>query len=336
MLTLYKEYSREEVHDIFSPDSTFTPQAGTWGLQGIVSIPERNSDYVFFVTFGQSQSGHLFDEYITKDGVLTWQSQPQQNFNSTIIQELINHDEDKNSIYLFLRTKGGIKYTYLGKLKYLTHNNERENPVYFKWQILEWDGENEIINQMGLFLREKDLFEEEQELEIENIPQGKLILVKPPEKYKNRIGKNTVGYRKPHRVDYSKGEVQNKKLGLLGELSVVDFEKKSLREVGRIDLEYKVKHVAQIEGDGAGYDILSYDENGNKKYIEVKTTVGDANSDFYLTYNELMFSKQKGERYYLYRVYQYDKKMKSGKLFVLNGDMENVVNLTPVLFKATR
>ena len=58
MLIRYKDYSREEVHNIFSGDSTFTPQAGTWGLQGIVSIPDRDGDYVFFVTFGQSQSGH--------------------------------------------------------------------------------------------------------------------------------------------------------------------------------------------------------------------------------------------------------------------------------------
>ena len=85
MLTPYKDYSREEVHDIFSPDSMFTPQAGTWGLQGIVSIPDRDGDYVFFMTFGQSQSRHRFDEYITTDGMLSWQSQPQQNMNSPSI-----------------------------------------------------------------------------------------------------------------------------------------------------------------------------------------------------------------------------------------------------------
>ncbi len=27
-------FNREDIHSIFSPDSTFTPQAGTWGLQG--------------------------------------------------------------------------------------------------------------------------------------------------------------------------------------------------------------------------------------------------------------------------------------------------------------
>ena len=41
-LELFSEYSREDVHAIFSPETAFTPQAGTWGLQGIVDIPDSN------------------------------------------------------------------------------------------------------------------------------------------------------------------------------------------------------------------------------------------------------------------------------------------------------
>ena len=33
MLTPYEDYAREAVHGIFAPETTFTPQAGTWGLQ---------------------------------------------------------------------------------------------------------------------------------------------------------------------------------------------------------------------------------------------------------------------------------------------------------------
>jgi hypothetical protein len=80
-LVLYDEYSRKEVHDIFSPDTIFTPGAGTWGLQGVIPLPDRPGDWVFFVTFGQSQGEHKFDEVITEDGVLTWQSQPAQALN---------------------------------------------------------------------------------------------------------------------------------------------------------------------------------------------------------------------------------------------------------------
>jgi hypothetical protein len=103
-LVHYQDYTREEVHDVFDPTSTFTPQAGTWGLQGIIEIPQRPRDFVFFVTFGKSQAAHEF-------------------------------------IYLFLRTasrRNGIAppYTYLGRLKYHAHDREREQPVYFTWKIL--------------------------------------------------------------------------------------------------------------------------------------------------------------------------------------------------------
>ena len=63
-LELNNLYSRQEVHSIFSPNTKFTPQAGTWGLHGVVEIPDRPNDHVFFVTYGQSQSGHDFDEGI--------------------------------------------------------------------------------------------------------------------------------------------------------------------------------------------------------------------------------------------------------------------------------
>jgi hypothetical protein len=37
-LVLYENHTRNEVHDLFDPTSAFTPQAGTWGLQGIVEM----------------------------------------------------------------------------------------------------------------------------------------------------------------------------------------------------------------------------------------------------------------------------------------------------------
>ena len=124
-LILYEEYSREEVHNIFSADTIFTPQAGTWGLQGVVPIPDRPGDWVFFVTFGQTQGEHTFDEGITEDGVLTWQSQPQQSLNDRRVQQWINHDDLTHNIYLFLRTSIERRYAYLGRLKYLEHDRER-------------------------------------------------------------------------------------------------------------------------------------------------------------------------------------------------------------------
>ena len=84
-LQLNNLYSRKNIHSIFSPQTKFTPQAGTWGLHGIIKIPNRERDFVFIVTYGQSQGEHNFDEGITADGVLSWQSQPRQDLSNKII-----------------------------------------------------------------------------------------------------------------------------------------------------------------------------------------------------------------------------------------------------------
>lgn len=147
-LIRYEKYSRKDIHDVFSPDTEFTPQAGSWGLHGIIRVPGTKHDYIFLVTYGKKQSGHEFDENIDENGILTWQSQPSQTLDDARIIDFINHDYLKNNIYLFLRTSEKENYTYMGLLAYVDHDNQREKPVYFKWQILEWNNEDlgEVIN----------------------------------------------------------------------------------------------------------------------------------------------------------------------------------------------
>ena len=96
-LRLWNTYSRSEAHDIFEPQTGFTPQTGTWGLQGIVSLKESPGDYVFFVTFDATQGTHSFVEQISEDGVLMWQSHPQQRLSHARIQAFIAHDDRVNT-----------------------------------------------------------------------------------------------------------------------------------------------------------------------------------------------------------------------------------------------
>lgn len=91
-LRLFDQYSREEVYKIFDGVTPFTIGAGNWGLHRLVKIPKSEQDFVFFVTFGQKQLGHDFDESITEDGILTWQSQPKQTLNNKVIKQLISHN----------------------------------------------------------------------------------------------------------------------------------------------------------------------------------------------------------------------------------------------------
>ncbi len=157
-MILYSEYSRQDVHDAFSPGTRFTQGSGSWGLHGIVEIPNHPGDFVFFVTFGQRQADHTFDEWITEEGVISWQSQPSQSFEDQRIQQLIHHDEKKNSIHLFLRTHRSADYTYLGRLKYLAHEPSREKPIYMYWQLVDWPMPALVINRINLQLQPANTF----------------------------------------------------------------------------------------------------------------------------------------------------------------------------------
>ena len=330
-LELWSEYTREEIHSIFSPDTKFTPQAGTWGLHGMVRVPDRLGDWVFLVSLGNQQGDHVFDESITVDGVLSWQSQPRLDLNSDAIQSLISHDDRINNIHLFLRTKKGNPYGYFGCLGYLTHDSEREKPVYFQWQILDWPAPDAFLDHVGL-----ELTGEKPELEIKVAPVrlNELIFVDPPKAKAKNSGVKTSEFRSHKFPDYGLIDSKNKKLGLDGELLVLDKEIKILRELGLHDLADKVLHISVVEGDGAGYDIRSYDAAGNVKYIEVKTTKGRATASFFISPNELEFSRQHQDSYFLYRLYEFDVNISQAKVFILKGDLSGHLVIIPTQFKA--
>ena len=160
-LKLYADYSRQDVHDIVSPDTRFVPNAGSWGLQGIVRVPNQSGDYIFFVTYGQQQGDHTFDEWITEEGIISWQSQPRQTLQDRRINEFINHNENRNSIFLFLRTRKPGNYTYLGTLKYVSHNPQAEQPVYMYWRLLNWPIPQEVLSRINLTLLPKAVIQNE-------------------------------------------------------------------------------------------------------------------------------------------------------------------------------
>lgn len=63
---------------------------------------------------------------------------------------------------------------------------------------------------------------------------------------------------------------RNRALGLAGEEFVVELEHRQLAGSGRQDLSRRVR-IADEEGDGAGYDVLSFAPTGQERLLEVKT-----------------------------------------------------------------
>lgn len=76
----------------------------------------------------------------------------------------------------------------------------------------------------------------------------------------------------PRFVNYLSREASNASLGRAGEEFVLRFERMRLISQGRDGLAERIEHVAATQGDGTGFDIRSFEENGRDRLIEVKTT----------------------------------------------------------------
>ena len=98
-------------------------------------------------------------------------------------------------------------------------------------------------------------------------------------------------------------DFRNRELGKAGEQFVMEVERRRLVTLERPDLARKVRWVAAEDGDGAGYDVLSFASNGAERLIEVKTTNGAARTPFFLTRNEREVAEARAETWRLYRVH---------------------------------
>ena len=81
-----------------------------------------------------------------------------------------------------------------------------------------------------------------------------------------------------------------------------------------------------------GYDILSFEQNGTDRLVEVKTTGAGIYTQFALTRNELACSQRHSDRYHLYRLFEFGA---SPKLYMLAGALDETCTLTPTQFRAS-
>ncbi len=111
--------------------------------------------------------------------------------------------------------------------------------------------------------------------------------------------RSAANHRKP---DYFKRLKQLERIGDRGEAIVVALERKRLVRVGKTHLAEKVDRVSDRD-DSLGYDVLSFEEDGAARLIEVKATSGEnLDRGFYISANELKKAAGLGN-YYIYLVF---------------------------------
>jgi hypothetical protein len=127
-------------------------------------------------------------------------------------------------------------------------------------------------------------------------------------------------------------DYRNRLLGKAGEEFVVGLERHQLDVYGRSDLAKQVRWVAAEDGDGAGYDVLSFDSHGRERLLEVKTTNGSARTPFFLTRNEYSLARERPEDWRIYRVHQFGQ---NPRVFIVTPPLEDALNLRTETWRAS-
>ena len=131
-------------------------------------------------------------------------------------------------------------------------------------------------------------------------------------------------------------DARNRNLGKAGESLVFESEKRRLQAIDRRDLAAPVCWKARDDGDGCGYDVLSFDgigdEANRERWLEVKTTNGSAATPFYNTRNELHVSEQRPDAFRICRLYDFQKQVRA---YCLTPPLDRHVRLTPTIYRGS-
>ncbi len=133
----------------------------------------------------------------------------------------------------------------------------------------------------------------------------------------------------PKGINYLEQEARNRSLGEAGENFVINYERARLIHAGNESLADRVEQVSVTVGPHAGFDIRSFENDGSDRFIEAKTTKYGKNTPFFVTPNELKFSREHYSKYFLYRIFSF---RDAPRMFTLHGYLENKCVLEPSEF----
>ena len=164
------------------------------------------------------------------------------------------------------------------------------------------------------------------------VPGSRALLfdLSPPEVPERQFPVDDRVTRIIRKFDPAQRDARNRELGTAGEELVFESQRRHLHNLGQQELSKKVRWIAK-EDDSAGFDILSFSPSGSERWLEVKTTNGQAVTPFFLTANEERVSREKQDRFRLIRVYDFRKEPHA---YCLKPPLETQVDLTTQVYKA--
>ena len=133
------------------------------------------------------------------------------------------------------------------------------------------------------------------------------------------------------KFDVAERDARNRPLGKAGERLVLEYERNSLRQLGKPQLADKIRWTSEEDGDGFGYDIASFESDGRPRLIEVKTTNGWERTPFHISRNELAVADRNRDDWTLIRLWNFSREPQA---FSLRPPLKDHVYLTPTSFAA--
>jgi hypothetical protein len=156
------------------------------------------------------------------------------------------------------------------------------------------------------------------------------IFVPPPPMTPERVPARLE--RLVQKFDPVERDHRNRSLGRAGEEFVIGVEQRRLCGAKRPDLARKIRWISAEEGDGAGYDVLSFEPNGRERLLEIKTTNGSARTPFFLSRTEREIASERPADWRIYRVHLFSTEP---RIFSIAPPLEEWVHLSPESWRAS-
>lgn len=166
------------------------------------------------------------------------------------------------------------------------------------------------------------------------LQEERTLWIGPPPTQSNQLPPNELERMSliAQKFDVAARDARNRALGRLGEEMILTHEDAVLRGEGRPDLAREIRWVAEVDGDGAGYDIRSFTADGRERLIEVKTTNGWDRTPFYLTRNEVNASQQFHDDWALVRLWNFSR---TPRAFEIRPPLQAHLSLIATTYQAT-
>lgn len=307
-------------------------------VRDITGITRFKNCVVLFVTLNKEdkEDAHKYkDSFVLGGKQFHWESQNANTPSTPHMEMIIN----KEPVVLFARVHQKIKsktqpFVYVGQLSCIDYSypvDSKNIPVEVIYQVLDHQQPaSKSLGELYSWTSHEEL-EANEKIDISDVVLTETEAPKPSTRKKSpkKGTRNTTNKAN----NWANIDEKNRNLGLAGEELVIAHERQYLISIGLADLADKIEHVAKKD-DYAGYDVKSFYENGTEKFIEVKTTEKTIGTAFFISRNEVEVSRELGSQYWVYRVYDLNKKTGKAKFYPLNGPVEDHFDLVPENYKA--